>query len=506
MAEVGAVYLVGAGPGDPGLITTKGLRALRRADVVIYDRLVNLSILAEAPQAAELIYVGKGPTERDTLPQDEINRLLVEHAGCGKTVVRLKGGDPFLFGRGGEEADALAAAGVGFEIIPGVTSALAVPAYAGIPATDRRYASSVRIITGQRGEGAALAAEARAETVIVLMGVQTLSEVVRSLRDQGWPDDTPVALIENGTTARQRTIEATLSTTVEAASLARLAAPAVLVAGEVVEMRRRIAWFERRPLSAKRVVVLRGESRATELIGALEWAGAEVFHIPAVTFVAPLDWKSVNEVLPRVGDFRWAAFTSANGVDFFLRRLLDSQRDVRALGGVRIAAIGPSTASALRRYGLIHELMPDRFDSRSLGNAIGLAGQAGDTVLLPRGDLADDALPGALREHGLRPLPLVTYRTIDAPGLRDRAREAIERGVDAIVLTSPSTVHNLIHALGDAAERLRDLAIISAGPTTTRAAQSAGLVVSTEAAAHTASGIVDAIIATATKARDDDDR
>ncbi len=506
MTEVGAVYLVGAGPGDPGLITAKGLRVLRRADVVVYDRLVNVSILAEAPQTAELVYVGKGPTMQNTLPQDEINRLLIQHAHAERTVVRLKGGDPFLFGRGGEEAEALAAAGVRFEIVPGVTSALAVPAYAGIPATDRRYASSVRILTGQRGESADQPAEDRTETVIVLMGVQALPEVVTSLQGEGWPDDTPVALVESGTTARQRTIEATLSTTVEVASRARLAAPAVLVVGTVVEMRHRIAWFERRPLSAKRIVVLRGESRAMELVAALEGAGAEVFHIPAVAFVAPLDWTSVDAVLPRITDHKWAAFTSANGVDFFLRRLMETGRDVRTLAGVRIGAIGPSTASALRRYGLIHEVMPDRFDSHSLGNTIGVAGHAGETVLLPRGDLADDELPRTLRTHGLLPLPLVSYRTIDAPGLRARAQEAIELGVDAIVLTSPSTVRNLVHALGDSSDQLRDVAFVSSGPTTTRAAQSAGLEVFAEAASHTTSGILDAMIAATTSVRSDDER
>ena len=506
MAEPGTVYLVGAGPGDPGLITAKGLRALRRADVVVYDRLVNPSILAEAPPEAELVNAGKGPGRADAPAQEEINRLLIERAGCGKTVVRLKGGDPFLFGRGGEEADALAAAGVGFEVVPGVTSALAVPAYAGIPATDRRYASSVRIVAGRQGADAPADAEARGETVVVLMGVQALPEVVRSLREQGWPDDTPAALIENGTTARQRTVEATLGTAVEAAARARLAAPAVLAAGDVVGMRRRIAWFERRPLSATRVVVLRGESRATELIAALERAGAEVVHIPAVTFAAPEDWGPVDAVLPRVGGFRWAAFTSANGVDFFLRRLLESGRDVRALSGVRLAAVGPSTASALRRHGLVHEIMPERFDSRSLGNAIAGSGQAGDTVLLPRGDLADDALPSALRERGLQPTPIVTYRTMGAPGLDVRAREALEGGVDAVVLTSPSTVRNLVHALDGGAERLRGVAVISAGPTTTRAAEAEGLAVSAEAAAHTASGIVDAMTARAAGTDDHDGR
>ena len=493
MAEGGIVHLVGAGPGDPGLITVRGARLLRRADVIVFDRLVNPSLLAEARPGAELIDVGKHPSRGGEHLQEEINELLIERARGGNRVVRLKGGDPFLFGRGGEEAAALAEAGIDFDVAPGVTSALAGPAYAGIPATDRNLASAVRILTGQGAENTTPATGPGHETAIVLMGIRTLSRVVESLRADGWPDDTPAALIEQATTSRQRTTVATLGTIADRAEEVGVRAPAVLVCGHVVNLRDRIAWLERRPLFGKRVMVLRGETRAAELITLLDDAGAEVVHVPAVAFEGQEDWADTT--LMGLNGYRWIAFTSVNGVDYFMERLLESGLDARALASARIAAIGPATAAALKRHGLQADLVPERYTAAALAEAIEARSGFGNWVLLPRGNLADDVLPDALREYGLEPSPVVVYRTLPGPNLAERARAAIERGIDGILLTSPSTARNLVEALGDDMAILDGIPIMSAGPTTSRGAEEAGLTVTAEATEHTASGIVDATLA-----------
>ena len=495
MAEGGIVHLVGAGPGDPGLITVRGARLLRRADVIVFDRLVNPSLLAEARPDAELVDVGKHPSRGGEHLQEEINELLIERAQKGSRVVRLKGGDPFLFGRGGEEAAALAEAGIDFDIVPGVTSALAGPAYAGIPATDRNHASAVRIMTGQGANNASPATCPQNETAIVLMGVRTLGNVVESLRSDGWPDDTPAALIEQATTSRQRTTAATLGTIADRAEEVGVRAPAVLVCGHVVNLRDRIAWLERRPLFGKRVMVLRGETRAAELITLLDDAGAEVVHVPAVAFEGQEEWAQVDTALNNLPRYRFVAFTSVNGVDYFMERLLQTGRDARMLSGAKLAAIGPATATALNHHGLRHDIMPDRYDTGGLADAIVSAAQSGDAILLPRGNLADDALPQTLAERGLTPTPVIVYRTLPGPSLAERARAAVERGIDAVILTSPSTARNLVGALGDDKTMLDGIPVMSAGPTTSRGAEEAGLTVTAEASEHTASGIVGAVLA-----------
>ena len=498
MAEGGIVHLVGAGPGDPGLITVRGARLLRRADVIVFDRLVNPSLLAEARPGAELVDVGKHPSRGGEHLQEEINELLIERGQKGSRVVRLKGGDPFLFGRGGEEATALAEAGIDFDVVPGVTSALAGPAYAGIPATDRNHASAVRIMTGQGANNTSPATAATGpqnETAIVLMGVRTLGNVVESLRSDGWADETPAALIERATTSRQRTTVATLGTIVDRAEEVGVAAPALLVCGHVVSLRDSIAWLEKRPLFGKRVMVLRGETRAAELITLLDDAGAEVVHVPAVAFEGPEDWAHVDAALNNLPRYQFIAFTSVNGVDYFMERLLQTGRDARALAAARLAAIGPATAAALNRHGLRADIVPDRFNTGTLAEAVAVDSGKGDGVLLPRGNLADDALPQTLAERGLAPTPVIVYRTLPGPALAERARAAIERGIDAVILTSPSTARNLVGALGDDKAMLDGIPIMSAGPTTSRGAEEVGLTVTAEAAEHTASGIVDATLA-----------
>lgn len=494
MASGGIVHLVGAGPGDPGLITVRGARLVRRADVVVYDRLVNSSLLAEARADAEMVDVGKHPSRGDEHQQEEINRILVERAQAGQRVVRLKGGDPFLFGRGSEEAAALAEAGVDFDVVPGVTSALAGPAYAGIPATDRNLSSSVRIYTGQQSRNAQPLTPPN-QTSIVLMGVRTLAHTVRAMLMAGWPEDTPAAVIEQATTSRQRTTTATLETIVGAAAEVGIRAPAVFICGNVVGLRDSIGWLEKRPLFGHRLMVLRGETRAAELITLLDDAGAEVVHVPAVAFDGAEDWADVDAALERLAQFRWIAFTSVNGVDYFMRRLLESGRDARSLATARIAAIGPATAAALNRHGLRADLVPGRFTAGALADAIAAECEQGDGVLLPRGNLADDALPDALSGHGLAPTPIVVYRTLPGPNLAERAQAAIERGIDAVLLTSPSTARNLVEALGENKTMLDGIPVISAGPTTSRGAEDVGLRVAQEATEHTAAGLVDATLA-----------
>ncbi len=494
VAKGGIVHLVGAGPGDPGLITVRGARLLRRADVIVYDRLVNSSLLAEARTDAEMVDVGKHPSRGGEHLQEEINELLITRARGGARVVRLKGGDPFLFGRGGEEAAALATAGVDFDVVPGVTSALAGPAYAGIPATDRNLSSSVRIYTGQQARNAPPLTPAN-QTSIVLMGVRTLAHTVRAMLMAGWPEDTPAAVIEQATTSRQRTTTATLETIVAASAEVGIRAPAVFICGSVVGLRDNIAWLEKRPLFGHRLMVLRGETRAAELITLLDDAGAEVVHVPAVAFDGTDDWAEVDSALERLAAFRVIAFTSVNGVDFFMSRLLEKGQDARSLATAQIAAIGPATASALNRHGLKADLVPGRFNTGALAEAISAESGQGDAVLLPRGDLADDALPDALRGHGLVPNLIVVYRTLPGSNLAERAMAAIERGIDGILLTSPSTARNLVGALGDDHSLLDGIPVISAGPTTSRGAEDVGLRVTQEATEHTASGLVDAALA-----------
>lgn len=494
VASGGIVHLVGAGPGDPGLITVRGARLVRRADVIVYDRLVNSSLLAEARVDAEMVDVGKHPSRGGEHLQAEINELLISHAQAGQRVVRLKGGDPFLFGRGGEEAAALAEADVAFDVVPGVTSALAGPAYAGIPATDRNLASAVRIYTGQQASNAQPLTPT-GQTSIVLMGVRTLAQTVRTMLMAGWPEDTPAAIIEHATTSRQRTTTATLETIVAASAEVGIRAPAVFICGNVVGLRDNIAWLEKRPLFGHRLMVLRGETRAAELITLLDDAGAEVVHVPAVAFDGAEDWAEADSAIKRLPTYRWIAFTSVNGVDYFMGRLLETGQDARFLATARLAAIGPATAAALNRHGLRADLVPGRFNTGALADAIADECEQGDAVLLPRGNLADDALPGALREHGLAPNPVVVYRTLPGPNLAEQATAAIERGIDGVLLTSPSTARNLVEALGDDHSLLDGIPVISAGPTTSRGAEDVGLRVAREATEHTAAGLVDATLA-----------
>ena len=478
------VYLVGAGPGDPGLITVRGAEVLARAGVVVYDRLSVASLLDLAPPGAERISVGKAPG-RPSLPQAEINALLVERGKAGEEVVRLKGGDPFLFARGGEEAGALRAAGVPFEIVPGITSAMAVPAYAGVPVTQRGLASSFTVVTGQEGEaGVPVDWEAVARvggTVAVLMGVAKREEIARRLMAGGLPPDTAVAAITWGTRPEQRTCRTTLG---------RLAgepieSPAVMLIGAVAALD--LPWYEERPLFGRRIVVTRAREQASGLVERLHGLGAATVELPVIEIGEPADGgAALREAARRVGDYDWVAFTSANAVTRFFAALGDVGADTRSLGGRRVAAIGPGTADALAAAGVRADLLPERFVAESLVDAFP---DGPGRVLLPRAAVARDALPEGLGRRGWTVDVVEAYRTAvgrPAPEALGAAGSA-----DAVTFTSSSTVTNYLAVAGDVPV---PPVVACIGPITADTARAAGLTVDVVAAEHTVDGLVTALI------------
>ncbi len=481
------VYLVGAGPGDPGLITVRGAELLARADVVVFDRLAHPSLLDLAPAEADRIDVGKAPG-RVAMDQDGINATLVEHGLAGRLVVRLKGGDPFVFGRGGEEAEALIGAGVPFEVVPGITSAIAAPAYAGIPVTHRGLSTHVTIVTGHEDPAKGSTdtdwpALARAGgTLVILMGAGRLETIVDLLMANGRAPETPVAAVRWGTRAEQSTTRATLATI----TALGVSSPSAIVVGPVAGLD--LAWFEARPLFGRRIVVTRAREQASALRTRLEELGAEVIELPTIA-IEPLPVAR-----PDLDGLTWLVFTSANGVaGFFARGLGERGLDARALGTVRVAAIGPGTADALARVGIEPDLVPERFVAESLLEAFPPA-LRGERVLLARAEQARDVLPEGLVRLGYRVDVLPVYRTITAtPDPEDLAR--VRAGdVDAITLTSSSTVTNFCELVGELPDPAP--AIVSIGPITSDTARARGLVVAAEADPHSIDGLVAVLLAT----------
>jgi uroporphyrinogen III methyltransferase / synthase len=481
------VALVGAGPGDPGLLTRRGAELLAAAEVVIYDRLGTDALLDLAPATARRISVGKAPGSVDAT-QDQINALLVEHGRAGRAVVRLKGGDPFVFGRGGEEAEALAAAGVSFEIVPGVTSAVAAPAYAGIPVTHRGLSTHVTIVTGHEDptkghtdvDWARLAAAGG--TLVILMGAATLPAIAAQLLAAGLAADTPVAAIHAGTRPEQRTTRGTLGTVADLA----VAAPAAVVVGAVAALD--LAWFERRPLFGRTIVVTRAREQASELRARLTALGSRVVELPAIR-IDPLP-----VVLPPLDDVDWLVLTSANGVSaLFERGIIPTGGDARTLAAVRVAAIGPGTARALARHGVRADLVPHRFVAEALLDAFPPPDGPDRRVLLARAEQARDVLPDGLRTLGYHVDVLALYRTRVAepdPAILDQVR----RGqVDAVTFTSSSTVRNFVDLAGTLDPQPH---VVSIGPITSATARELGLRVDAEATAHTIDGLVAAVLDT----------
>jgi uroporphyrinogen III methyltransferase/synthase len=497
--KAGRVYLVGAGPGDPGLITRKGLECLASADVVIYDRLLDERILDAAPDGAERIYVGKQAGEH-TREQDEINRLLVEKANEGKYVVRLKGGDPFVLGRGGEEAEALRNSGIPFEVVPGVSSAVAVPAYAGIPVTHRGLASSFTVVTGHEDpdkSGSSIAWEklaTGADTLVFLMGLRNLPRIAARLLEHGRPADTPVAVIKDGTRPGQMTITGSLKDIVARVKERHLDPPAVIVVGEVVRLRQKLSWFEGRPISGKRVLVTRARRQAGSLSQLLYERGAQPVELPAIDIEAVGDTGELDRAIADLRRYRWVLFTSVNGVAAFFERLHQLNLDARALGNLSIGAIGPATAAALRGQGIVPDFVPAVYTGE--GIIEGLRGRdiAGQRFLLPRADIADEELVEGLQGLGAEVHEIVAYRT--TPPTEDiyRARESLLSGeIDVITFTSSSAVFNLVTAFNGHLSAINNKKIACIGPKTADAAAKAGLKVDIIATEHTIPGLVEAI-------------
>jgi uroporphyrinogen III methyltransferase/synthase len=478
------VYLVGAGPGDPGLATRRAAELLAGAGVVVYDRLAAPALLDLAPPDATRISVGKAPGRAEAT-QDEINALLVEHGRAGRTVVRLKGGDPFVFGRGGEEAEALAAAGVPFEVVPGVTSAVAAPAYAGIPVTHRGVASHVTIVTGHedptkdRGEVDWEQLARVGGTLVVLMGAGRIESIAARLLAGGLAPDTPVAAVTRGTLPEQRTRRATLGTV--AAALPE--PPAAIVIGPAAGLD--LAWFERRPLFGRTVVVTRARAQASELRATLEGLGARVVELPAIVV------EPVPGAVPELVDFGWLVLTSANGVAALFDRLAAAGRDARALAGPRIAAIGPGTAAALAARGVLADLVPERFVAEGLLQAFPEPARPGERVLVARAEAARDVLPEGLAARGYAVDVLALYRTQPAPPDPDTLAAVRAGRVDAVTFTSSSTVTNFCDAVGPLDPQPL---VVSIGPVTSETARRRGLRVDAEAAEHTIDGLVAALL------------
>ena len=501
------VYLVGAGPGDPGLVTLRGREVLALADVVVYDALISKRLLDHAPAEAERIYVGKRAAQH-TLSQEGINALLVEKARAGATVVRLKGGDPYVFGRGGEEALALVEAGIDFQVVPGVTAAIAAPACAGIPVTHRHMASGVALVTGHEADDKADSAldwDALARwpgTLVFYMGVKNLAAISANLIAHGRSAETPAAAVRRGTTPRQQTITGTLATLPQAAEQAGLEPPAVILVGDVVTLRDRLQWFERRPLFGRRIVVTRARAQASELAKRLEAAGAETLEAPAIRIEPPDDPAPLQTAALHAASFHWIVFTSVNGVEAYFEALADAGLDARALAAARIATIGPATAERLARFGLRPDLQPETFTGAAVAEALAATGNlAGLRILLPRADIAPKELPKALAAQGAEVHQVVAYRTAPDTASCDVVAEALEADeIDWLTFTSSSTVGNFIGVVGKdrvCASRAR---IASIGPTTSATLRGAGLEPTVEADPHTIPGLVDAIVSCETGA------
>ena len=449
----GKVTLVGAGPGDPGLLTLKGLAALSQAEVVVYDRLVSPAILAMIPPEARTIDVGKEATHHK-VPQQQINRILLEEALAGRNVVRLKGGDPFVFGRGGEELEMLAAHGVPFEEVPGVTSAVAAPAYAGIPVTHRDHGSSVHIITGHQRLGKPLSIDFEAlvrsgGTLVFLMGVAALSALAEGLLQAGMVPDTPAAAVENGTTSAQRRCDATLATLPERAAAMGIRSPAVIVVGEVCALAPRLCWFDRLPLRGQRILVTRPRDRAGTLSEKLRSLGADVWEYPCIETVPILPCPTMTAALAHLTDYQWLVFTSPAGVEAFQAALHRMEKDSRYLSGVKLAAIGTGTARALEAMGLTADYIPPVYDAAHLGEGLTAHGK----VLILRAETGSPALTAALDRRAISYDDIAVYRTVYQNPRSEALRAALEAGeVPFVTFTSASTVKGLLATIGDDAD------------------------------------------------------
>ncbi|MFH1078696.1 MAG: uroporphyrinogen-III C-methyltransferase [Pseudomonadota bacterium] len=497
--QTGKVYIVGAGPGDPELITVKGLRCIREADVLIYDHLVSEELLSHAKNSIRLIYAGKQGGDH-TLTQDEINRRLVEEAGQGKIVARVKGGDPFIFGRGGEEAEVLAKAGIPFEIVPGVTSAIAVPSYAGIPLTHRGYTSTVAFVTGHEDpdkEHSDIDWGALADigTLVFLMGVKNLPKIVAGLIAHGKAPETPAALIRWGTTADQETLTDTLAKIAQRAEEKQFLPPAIFVVGRVVDLCESLDWFEKKPLFGKGVVITRPDAQAADMQELLRQQGARTIAFPTIRIVEPESWQALDEALKHLESYHWIIFTSANGVRFFFRRLQETGRDLRDLKGIRICTIGPATASTLEIMGIRVDLVPDSYVSEGVIKAFEKHNLNSRKILLPRAETARDVIPEGLAGLGAAVDVVTVYRTVASGQKKEKLESLIAAGkVDVITFTSPSTVTHFMDIMEKDFKLPPQVRTACIGPVTAAAMKKAGLPVDIMREEFTIPGLVAAMI------------
>ncbi|MFQ5441443.1 MAG: uroporphyrinogen-III C-methyltransferase [Thermodesulfobacteriota bacterium] len=497
----GKVYLVGAGPGDPGLITLKGLAAIKEADCVIYDFLANARLIGHARPGVETIYVGKKGSFK-SMEQGKINRLIVQKARSGKKVVRLKGGDPFVFGRGGEEASALAGAKIPFEVIPGVTSAVAAPAYAGIPLTDRELSSAVTFITGHEDplkERANIAWDRLSTgrgTLVFLMGWKNLAFIRKKLLENGWSPATPVALIRWGTMAAQVTVSGRLDNIVELSKEAGIKPPVITVVGDVVRLRDRLNWFETKPLFAKRVLVTRASEQAGEFTALLESRGAAAVVMPTIKTTRPPSWAPLDRAIKKLPTYDWAVFTSVNGVKYFFERLYKLGKDVRELKGVRICAIGPRTAAEIRALNIKVDITPKKFIAEAVLKALGRRGIKGKRFLLARALVAREVLPQEIKRLGGSIDVVPAYRTVRPLKEAAVVMGLIKEGeIDVITFTSSSTVTNFLRFFkkGEAPGLLNSAKIACIGPITARTASENGLSVDIMPEEYTIPALTEAV-------------
>lgn len=496
----GKVYLIGAGPGDPGLLTLKGADLLSKADVIVYDRLVSPETIRLASPSAQLVFMGKEP-ETPGVFQEEINKALVEAAEAGKMVVRLKGGDPFVFGRGSEELLALKDKGILFEVVPGITSAIAAPAYAGVPVTHRGIAAGFTVVTGSEDpeklntelDWPALAKNPG--TLVVLMGWRSLPSIVRSLIANGKSPKTPVTAIQWGTLPRQKTVTGTLETIIERGTAACISSPVVTVIGKTAEMHGALRWFDTSPLFGKNVLVPRSRNQAGILSSLLREHGANAIELPLIEVLPLASTAELDQAISRLDRFAWVIFTSVNGVDFFFRQLGSAGKDSRAFRDAKIAAVGSSTAKALRLQGLEPDFIPRVYTADSIAKGLCTSPLGGSKILLPRASEAPSLLPELLEQCGAFVEDVPTYQNVIPKGSKELARQLFSDGkLDVATFTSSSTVRNLMELLGNDASKLDSIATVSIGPVTSATIRELGLKVGAEAEEATVQSLVQATI------------
>jgi uroporphyrinogen III methyltransferase / synthase len=498
--KIGKVYIIGAGPGDYRLLTLKAVEAIKKSDVIVFDRLVDSKVLSFASDNAEFVYVGKQP-ELHQVPQKEINKILIKYANEGKTVSRVKGGDPFLFGRGGEECEFLQKHGVQYEVVPGVTSAIAVPAYCGIPVTHRDYSSSLHIITGHNSadkDDSICDYETLAKlegTLVFLMGVKNIDQICFGLLKYGKNADTPVAIIENGTSPKQRILTGTLENIVEKSANAEVKSPSVIVVGDVVKLGEKLAWYGKGALSGKRIVVTRPAAQSDSLVKGLEEQGAHVIEFPVIKISEVEDYRPLHIALENIHEYSWVVFTSTNGVNMFYKQMHELKKDIRLLNGLKLAVVGSATNESLQKKGLYADFIPEKFSTADLlEGLIKLVGQE-EKILIINSEIASHELSDGLKANG------ISFDDISVYTIKENVLEAADliyqldsNNIDFVTFTSPSSVKAFASIIGS--EKIRKLSarLVCIGPVTAKAAIEIGIEVTGTAEEYIVDGIIKKLI------------